>query len=153
MRNRESGDYFTQRASTNDFDVRLSSALPLDSQMSGTVGIVQVALSGADISLSSLARRPITMSTLLAGYGSSDEEEGTAPIASTSRRPTLPSSNGGAGPHVEEDDEDEEKLEEAVRTDAFGLSSGSGAMASNGRSADAPAVVSSAPEVLREVWS
>ncbi|WVF67446.1 hypothetical protein IAT40_002202 [Kwoniella sp. CBS 6097] len=90
------------------------------------------------------------MSSLLAGYASSDDESSPPPAGPS--HSTLP--NLGPGPAFSggqdgaEDDEDDEKLEEEARKDAFGLSS------TNGNSAEkrieGKTTVSAAPEVLKE---
>jgi pre-mRNA-processing factor 17 len=86
------------------------------------------------------------MSTLLAGYGSSDDE--VQPVSSTSgtsKRPAPP-----AVPDADDDESDDEKLEAQARTDAFGLSETNGSK-SQSRTDNGKLVVASAPDVLREV--
>lgn len=82
------------------------------------------------------------MSALVAGYESSDDE---SPVASTSSRKL----GNGASAAVEVDDEDDEKLEEQARVDAFGLSTQNGA--DQIQRTETKAIVKAAPEVLKEV--
>ncbi|RXK42436.1 pre-mRNA-processing factor 17 [Tremella mesenterica] len=84
------------------------------------------------------------MSALLADYASSDEEV-PGPSTSTSCLPTK----GKNFQSADDEDEDEEKLEEQVRTDAFGLST-NGASSSTGPQRDVKAQVVAAPDVLKE---
>lgn len=86
------------------------------------------------------------MSTLLSGYGSSDDEAQPAPSTSgTSKRPAPP-----PAANDEEDDSDDEKLEAQARADAFGLTETNGASAKP-RNENGKVLVASAPDVLREV--
>lgn len=87
------------------------------------------------------------MAALVSGYESSDDEKPPVASASTSRLPKL--GNGYSAP-TEEDDEDEDKLEEQARADAFGLAQKIVEEDSN-RSVDNKAVVKAAPDVLKEV--
>lgn len=86
------------------------------------------------------------MSALVAGYESSDDE--SAPVASTSTR-KLPSLGNAFEASAEADEEDDEKLEEQARVDAFGLTSQTAE--ENVSRSEVKAVVKAAPEVLKEV--
>lgn len=90
------------------------------------------------------------MSALVSGYGSSDDESTPVASASTSRLPKL--GNGYTAPpgvNDEEDEEDEDKLEEQARADAFGLTNK--AAEEEERRTESKAVVKAAPDVLKEV--
>ncbi|ORX38435.1 WD40-repeat-containing domain protein [Kockovaella imperatae] len=89
----------------------------------------------------------LTMSALVAGYDSSDDEE---PKASTSSLPRLGNglpATGVNGAAQEDDDEDEAILEEDAKKDAFGLASQAPSR-SNG--VEKKTEVAAAPDVLRE---
>jgi pre-mRNA-processing factor 17 len=85
------------------------------------------------------------MPALVAGYESSDDE--SAPVASTSTS-QLPKLGNGYNAAAEDDQEDDAKIEEQARADAFGLTS---QQKEDIKRAEAKAVVKAAPEVLREV--
>lgn len=66
------------------------------------------------------------MSALVAGYGSSDDED-QQPVASTSRaaldngRPALPHQEQDGNNDDDDDEEDDDALEAAARADVFGV--------------------------------
>ena len=84
-----------------------------------------------------------TMSTLVAGYESSDDESQPALRASTSTLPYL------ASPANNDEDEDDVLLEEQARRDTFGLSAISGTR--EAENAATRTEVMAAPDVLKEV--
>ncbi|WVQ68336.1 uncharacterized protein L199_006543 [Kwoniella botswanensis] len=87
------------------------------------------------------------MSTLLAGYESSDDERDGITAGPSS----LPVAGGNLAQPDVEDDEDEEKLEEEARKDAFGLStSNEQQKGSSSTNKATKAAVESAPDVLKE---
>ena len=85
----------------------------------------------------------LTMSALVAGYDSSDDEQ---PHASSSTLPKL--GNGMLPAAAHDDEEDDDELEEQAKKDAFGLSA-QPTTRSNG--VERKAEVAAAPDVLREV--
>lgn len=92
----------------------------------------------------------MAMSTLVAGYESSDDDSQPIPSHSAS---TLPRLDPDSQSHQEdEDEEDDEQALEQVRRDAFGLSSSNGTTERNGTSTEErkPGVMA-APDVLKEV--
>lgn len=97
------------------------------------------------------------MSALLAGYGSSDDEE----VASGPSRTRLPTFNAApnAQTNADDDDEDDVEAERQANEDAFGLNvtaeagstNGSGAGARAGPIAQIVQDIVAAPDVLAEV--
>jgi hypothetical protein len=94
------------------------------------------------------------MSTLVAGYESSDEE--VEPLASTSAS-TFPIHGHHNHPpdladEDEDDEENDEQLQEQAREDAFGLFTSDGKANGNGRAGlERRTAVMAAPDVLKEV--
>jgi len=81
------------------------------------------------------------MPALVSGYESSDDEQ---PIATTSK-------SIKPDPAPVEDDEDDEKLEEQAKVDAFGLSNLAASRASSDDVRKNGLQVMAAPDVLKEV--
>ncbi|OCF31560.1 pre-mRNA-processing factor 17 [Kwoniella heveanensis CBS 569] len=84
------------------------------------------------------------MSSLLAGYASSDDESSPPPAGPSH----APLGNPVPSFAQADDDEDDDKLEAEARKDAFGLSSTNGSHAE--KRIEGKTTVSAAPEVLKE---
>ena len=87
------------------------------------------------------------MSGLVSGYGSSDDESAPLQTASSSKLPRL---DGSYAPAAEDEEEDDEQLEQQAKADAFGLTAAKAAGEIQ-RKSDQKALVSAAPDVLKEV--